>query len=90
MGFAVVIALAVGVVVLLVVRHQVAQREIVGGGHKVDGRKERTAAAVLWESAEPVMQDANSPKVAGSPRQVTHGVAVPFHSGPLRRKLPTW
>ncbi len=47
---------------------------------------------VSYRSAEPVMRAANSPIVAGSPRQKSRTVSryLPFHSVHCGGKLPTW
>src|SRR4051794_26784275 len=45
-----------------------------------------------YRSDEPVSRDANSPRVAGSPRQKSRTVSryIPFHSDHIGGKLPTW
>ena len=45
-----------------------------------------------YRSGEPVIRPANSPSVAGSPRQKSRTVSryFPFHSVHCGGKLPTW
>jgi hypothetical protein len=90
-ALAVAAALAVGLVVLLVVGHEVVEREAVVGGDEVD-RGDRAAAVVLVEVARAGQPGRELGIVAFSPRQKsrTQSRYLPFHSVHSGGKLPTW
>ena len=75
MALAVVVVLAVGVVVLLVVGHQVAQREPVVRGHEVDAR-ERTPPGLLVEVGRPGEPAGELAQRRLAAPEVANGVAV--------------
>jgi hypothetical protein len=87
-ALAVVVVLAVGVVVLVVVGHQIAQRELVVGGDEVD-RRHRAPRGVLVEVGRP--GEPGGELVEGgrfAAPEVARGVAVlavPLR--PLRREI---
>ena len=85
-ALAVVVVLAVGLVVLLVVGHQVAQREAVVGGDEVDAG-DRTAAGVLVEVGGPGEAGGELAERRLAAPEVADGVAVvAVPLGPLRRE----
>lgn len=90
-ALAVVVVLAVGLVVLLVVGHQVTQREPVVGGDEVD-RGDRPAPGVFVQVGRTGQPVGELVEGGGSPRQKSRTVSryLPFHSVHCGGKLPTW
>ena len=85
-GLAVVVVLAVGVVVLLVVRHEVAHREAVVGGDEVDAG-DRAPPRVLVEVGGPGQPRGELAERRLAAPEVADGVAVlAVPLGPLRRE----
>ena len=73
---AVLVALPVRVVVLVVVRHQIVQREAVVGGHEIDARVGLAAVALVEVGAAgESIREVGEPALVAPP-VVAHGVAV--------------
>ncbi len=90
-ALAVVVVLSVGLVVFLVVGHQVSQGKAVVRGDEVD-RRDRSARGVLVEIGRTGQPGGELTELASSPRQKSRTVSrnLPFHSVHCGGKLPTW